>query len=349
VPAKLAAAAELARASSAAIWRRRRLRNAIVCLSIAVALLAGGWLWLRSSSLVAVEHVRVTGVAASTGADAAQIDGALVDAARGMSTLGVDTARLRAAVASFPVVRSVRARASFPHGLRVEVRERPPVAALVAAGVRTAVAADGVVLGPEYLSSALPVLSASNAAAASLSAVGGHVQDGTLREALGVLGAAPAPLAQYVEKEYAGPKGLTLELRGGLLAYFGDATRPHAKWLSLARVLADPSSAGAAYVDLRVPEAPAAGFAPGTARPAPPAESEAANVADPATAKALAAGLNAAVGATGATGPSGTAAPAGSTTSPSPAAQTPAPAAQGAPAGGQASGETPGAASGTGG
>ena len=153
------------------------------------------------------------------------------------------SARLRAAVASFPVVRSVRARASFPHGLRIEVREQPPVAVLVAAGVRAAVAADGVVLGPEYVSGSLPVLSAGSAAAASLSAVGGHVRDGSLRAALTVLGAAPAPLAQTVEKAYAGPKGLTLVLRGGLLAYFGDATRPHAKWLSLARVLADPSSA----------------------------------------------------------------------------------------------------------
>ena len=54
-------------------------------------------------------------------------------------------------------------------------------------------------------------------------------------------------------------------MRNGLLVYFGDAARPHAKWLSLARVLADPSSAGASYVDVRVPERPAAGFAGGVA------------------------------------------------------------------------------------
>ena len=45
-------------------------------------------------------------------------------------------------------------------------------------------------------------------------------------------------------------------MRNGLLVYFGDATRPHAKWLSLADVLADPSSAGASYVDVRLPVAP---------------------------------------------------------------------------------------------
>jgi hypothetical protein len=64
-----------------------------------------------------------------------------------------------------------------------------------------------------------------------------------------------------------GPMGLTLVLRRNLLAYFGDDSRPHAKWLSLARVLADPSSAGASYIDVRLPERPAAGFAPGAMPP----------------------------------------------------------------------------------
>ena len=38
-----------------------------------------------------------------------------------------------------------------------------------------------------------------------------------------------------VERAFKGPKGLTVAMRNGLLVYFGDATRPHAKWLSLAR------------------------------------------------------------------------------------------------------------------
>ncbi len=96
---------------------------------------------------------------------------------------------------------------------------------------------------------------------------------------------------------YSGPKGLTVTLRGDLLAYFGDATRPHAKWLSLARVLADPSSAGAAYIDVRLPERPAAGFAPGTVRPdASSTETESTGTSDPNTAAELASGLDAAVG-----------------------------------------------------
>ncbi len=51
-----------------------------------------------------------------------------------MSTLDVNPAALRAAVASFPVVRAVHAIPSFPHGLRIEVTEQLPVAALTIAG-----------------------------------------------------------------------------------------------------------------------------------------------------------------------------------------------------------------------
>jgi hypothetical protein len=80
-----------------------------------------------------------------------------------------------------------------------------------------------------------------------------------------MLGAAPAPLAKAVTRAFSGPKGLTIVMRSGLLVYCGDAARPHAKWISLARVLADPSSAGASYVDVRLPERPAAGYASGVA------------------------------------------------------------------------------------
>ncbi|MFZ2112847.1 MAG: hypothetical protein WAU77_03835, partial [Solirubrobacteraceae bacterium] len=78
--------------------------------------------------------------------------------------------------------------------------------------------------------------------------------------AVTVLGAAPAPLARNVARVYEGPEGLTVAMRSGLLVYFGNDTRPHAKWLSLARVLVSPSSAGAMYIDVRLPERPAAGF-----------------------------------------------------------------------------------------
>lgn len=293
----LVGAASVVRASIGFVWPRRRLRLALLAVLIAVPLLGGGWLWLRHSSLVAVEHVQVRGLTAVHGADVGAIEAALTGAARGMSTLDVHHAALRAAVAPYPIVRSVQAHASPPHGLRIEVVEQPPVAALVLGGVRTAIAADGVVLGPGFLSSLLPVVSVGRAVATTLPIAGQSVRGSQLLGALTALGAVPPPLARVVTRAYPGSKGLTVVLRNGLLAYFGDGARPHAKWLSLARVLADPSSAGAAYIDVRLPERPAAGFAPGTTPPgASSTETEPSSSSDPETALKLAAGVHATVG-----------------------------------------------------
>jgi cell division protein FtsQ len=245
----------------------RRGRRWLLAALIGLPLLTGAWLWFRNSPFVAVQRVRVSGLTEVHGGDVPQIQAALADASHGMSTLDVNTAALRAAVASFPLVRSLHARASFPHELRIEVLEQPPVAQLAVAGARTALAADGVVLGASFLSSSLPIVSIGGVHTASLPSVGRRVEQGQLRQALTALGAAPAPIAPLVQGAYWGPQGLTFALHGGVLAYFGDATRPHAKWLSLVRVLADPSSAGASYVDVRLPERPAAGFPPGVTPP----------------------------------------------------------------------------------
>ena len=60
---------------------------------------------------------------------------ALTDAARGMTTLHVQTDRLESAVREFPTVASVSADPSFPHGLTIHVTERQP-ALVVHAGDR---------------------------------------------------------------------------------------------------------------------------------------------------------------------------------------------------------------------
>ncbi len=227
----------------------------------ALALLGGGWLLLRKSPLVSVEHVQIAGV---QGVDAGPIDAALRGAARGMSTLNVNVGALRAAVAPYRVVRGLSVSTEFPHGLRIHVVEQLPVAALSVGGVRTAVAADGVVLGSDLLAHmrvSLPAIALADGsrALAGLRPVGGRVENATARAELRVLGAAPRVLLGWVSKVFMGSEGLTVAMRNGVALYFGDATRPHAKWLSATRVLTDPSSAGATYVDVRSPERPAAG------------------------------------------------------------------------------------------
>jgi cell division protein FtsQ len=259
----------------------RRLRLAAIGAAVALPLLGGGWMWLRSSPLTAVEHVRIEGV---HGAQAGQIEGALADAARRMSTLAVSASQLRAAVAAYPVVRQVRASASFPHTLRIAVVEQQPAAELLAGGVRTAVAGDGVALGEALLRGGLPKIEAAVAPLA-----GKRLRDAGALSCLAVVSAAPAPLARAIARVYVGPRGVTVAMKNGLLAYFGDAGRPHAKWLSLIAVLADHGSAGAGYVDVRVPERPAAGgFAAGEG-PAPTAQ--------PATVSGAAGGREATVAA----------------------------------------------------
>jgi cell division protein FtsQ len=308
----LTGAAGLTRAAVAFALRRRRLRILLLAVVIALPVLGGGWLWLRQSPLVSVQRVQITGV---HGPEAHAVQAALVAAARHMSTLEVKAGALRAAVAPLRVVRELRAIPSFPHGLRIEVIEQLPVAALTVAGQRTAVAADGVVLGPALLSGSLPAVSGYHEPVA-----GRRVSGTNLLAALTVLGAAPAPLARLVAHVYTGPEGLTVAMRNGLLAYFGDASRPHAKWLSLARVLADPSSAGASYVDVRVPSRPAAGFPAGVTPPEASAaavgSSEQPGGGSESTVASLAAGLTAGSGeASQATGPAAGGSPAGASAS----------------------------------
>jgi cell division protein FtsQ len=327
--------------AAAAAWARvrphRRLRIALIALLIATPLLGGGWLWLRNSPLVAVEHVRVSGL---HGSDAPQIEAALNAAGRRMSTLDVDPAALRAAVAAYPVVSGVKVSTSFPHGLNIKVSEQPPVATLELDGAKTAVAADGVVLGAAHVSSSLPTLAATIPFTS-----GERVHGAALLAALSVLGAAPRPLANDVQSVYSGSKGLTLVLRGDVRAYFGDATRPHAKWASLARVLADSSSAGASYIDVRLPERPAAGFPAGTTPPASNAEAERSGTSSAPgsseSSEALAEGLDAALG--GGTSPA---------SSPSPSATAPSGEAESAAATGEAessatTGEAPASSAGS--
>lgn len=282
---------KLARACAARLRAHRRLSQGLVGVALAAPLLAGGWLLLRDSPLARVEHVRISGV---RGPEARAIEATLTGRAREMSTLNVNTAALEGSVARFRIVRALRASAGFPHTLHIAVTEQPPVAVLSSDGQLTAVAADGVVLGPELVSSSLPVVSVQSEPLA-----GGRVADPRVLGGLEALGAAPRTLAGQVARLYQGPEGLTLQMRGGLRVYFGDGGRPHAKWASLAAVLADPGSAGAAYVDVRLPERPAAGSAQagvGSAVTAAASGAAAAPVSasDPGTA-ALAASLQQAV------------------------------------------------------
>jgi cell division septal protein FtsQ len=292
--------------------RARRPRIALLLAPAAIALLLGGWLWFRDSSFASVQSVQISGV---SGPGAAEIETALRRSARQMSTLDVNVGALQAAVASYPQVRALDVHASFPHGLRIAVIERPAVAVLQAAsGRRAAAAADGVLLGGTLAASDLPTIPVSSLPTK-------RVHDPLLVQYLQVLGAAPAPLERLVWRVYDDQKGVTVEMRDGMLVIFGDSSRAHAKWLSLASVIVANGTASAAYVDVRAPERPAisataagATTATGSASGAAPAQGSLG------TAAAIAASLEATINGQGSPPSSTAAAPSSTAAAPSGAA-----------------------------
>jgi cell division protein FtsQ len=230
--------------------RSRLGRRLLIVAVLLGALLLGGWLWLRDSSLVAVTKVTVTG---ATGPDAAAIRTALVGAARSMTTLDVNMSRLHSAVSPFPVVSEVRATTQFPHGMRIRVIERPPVAMVSVAGRNIAVAGDGTLLHDMSLSAPLPVIPLTVPP-------GGPRLTGQALQSARLLSAAPdALLPKIAQISTEADHGLVAQIRGGPRIYFGSGSSARAKWLAASAVLADPGSVGATYVDVTDPVRPAAG------------------------------------------------------------------------------------------
>jgi cell division protein FtsQ len=233
-------------------WRRR-------VVIVLVALVAFGSLylfWFRDSSFASVQKVEVTGV---SGPQAKLIRRALVDAGRSMTTLHVRTSALRDAVAAYPVVRGVTAQGQFPHVLHVQVELNLPVALLQTPSGKVPVTADGLVLRDVPFTRGLAVLTGAVASPAV------RVTGGAAHAMLRVVAGAPEALRVRIRAvEIKAGLGLVAHIARGPDLIFGDATLMDAKWVAALRVLSSPSARGASYVDLRLPERPAAGGLPVT-------------------------------------------------------------------------------------
>lgn len=235
---------------------RRRL---IVAVLLAAALLALYRFWFRDSSFVSVQHVTVTGL---TTKDAPRITTALTAAAHDMSTLNLNQSTLNSAVASFPIVKSVEAQASFPHTLKIHVVEQEPVAVLSVDGERLLLAPDGSVLRDVATGHPLALIKSGGAVPQDM------LTDRVALSSLHIAAAAPAALADRIITITHEKEGIVADMRGGPKLIFGNDSRPYAKWAAAAAVLADPSSKGATYIDVRIPgRAVAGGVAADTLAP----------------------------------------------------------------------------------
>ena len=242
-----------------------RLRRHLAIVLAAVLALAVGYVfWFRDSSFVAVDEVYVSGL---TTEDAERVRYVLGNAADDMTTLHVREDELMRAVEGFPAIRAVEASPDFPHELRIRVIEHRPTAILAVGDKRLPIGADGTVLEGLTPDGQLPVLRAERLPA------GRRVSDEGTQRFVRLLGAAPPALLERIEGVRRDRRrGIVVELRRGPQLFFGSLDRLDAKWLAAARVLADPGAKGARYVDVRIPERPAAGgLGAATIAPSPPA------------------------------------------------------------------------------
>lgn len=221
----------------------------LLALALAAVACFGGWMWLRDSSLVRVDTVKISG---ANGFGSPAVRSALDAAARDMTTLNYDEAALRAAVARYPLVKTVTAQADLLHTLRIVVHERTPVGVIEAGSSQVAVAEDGTLLR-EVPVSGLPAI------ITKVPPGGNRVGDRKTQAKVDLLAAAPRSLRRRVTRVTLGGHGLTAFLVTGPQLRFGDGRRLHAKWIAAQRVMADPGAASATYIDVRVPERPAAG------------------------------------------------------------------------------------------
>jgi cell division protein FtsQ len=119
---------------------------------------------------------------------------------------------------------------------------------------RKPVAADGLVLSDVPITSGLPVVTVKSALPTE------RLTEGKAFQLVRLVGLAPAALRARIESVYIKPNvGVVAEVRKGPELRFGDSSRLPAKWMAAARVLAAAGARGATYIDLRLPERPAAG------------------------------------------------------------------------------------------
>jgi cell division protein FtsQ len=227
----------------------------IVVVLTAFALVGAGigaYVLARTTPVFALEKIEVDGAPPSI---AAEVRASLA-AYNGTSLVAFDSGRAARQLSTVAEVADARFDRAFPHTLKVRVRLERPVAVLRQGSDAWLVSASARVLRQlERPYPPLPRIWVPRSA------------DVTVNSTLGGLGAkgiaAVAPLKQLhvgvdVRQVLTGDGALTLVLASGTQLRLGDSGDLKLK-LSIAKQLI-PITAGAAYVDISVPERPVAGY-----------------------------------------------------------------------------------------
>jgi cell division protein FtsQ len=227
------------------------LRRRLVAVGvIALALYAGYMLWFRNLSWFSIDEVTVEGATTSERKIAAAIEAAATD----MTTLHLKDDALAAAVSRFPTVAAIAADTSFPHELRVTVRERLPVAVAELGARKVAVSPDGYILvGLSFDPKRLPTIEGA-------AAEGSRLAEQAAGQAA-ILGAAPKPLRERLSSSSwdTDSDGIVVDLEVAPELRFGDGSRAEDKWAAVVAVLSSEERGSPSYLDVSVPERPVTG------------------------------------------------------------------------------------------
>ena len=226
---------------------RRRLRVLIAVTAALVALAAG--LGVARSPLLAVRHVRITGIHHVTAAD--------VVAAAGLTgrrqLIDVDGDRARRAIEGLPWVGTARVSREWPATVRIVVSERSPVAVLGTGAAAVQVDRTGRVLGPVGADVHLPTVAAAGASGVSdqPAAVPGSLTPGVV-----VAAALPPELTGHVSAITVGaPDDVHLQLDGGVEVVLGGVADLRAKLVAVVTLMAH-QKLSPGLLDVSVPAAP---------------------------------------------------------------------------------------------
>ncbi len=270
----------LPKLSTPATFKRPSGLGLAVALLVLTAVVAGSFLLVRNSSLVAVEKVKIVGLSGYYDKDARA---AVTAEAMDMTTWNFDTSRIEEAAGQFVDVAGVEVDTDFPHAATIRIEVRRPVLIARIGGRTVTLAQTGEVINPTHTVAGLPKIDAPGVIR------GDRVTSGKAFQAVTVLGAAPDVLLRKVEAVRWGKMGIVVKIKNGPELYFGDSSDARLKWRDAASVLASENSRGASYLDLRVPGRPAVGGLGGAALTQPTAAT--ADVATETSSEAAAAAL----------------------------------------------------------